>query len=63
MIAPKNYTPRLHVEKAREKQGHHAGLVGMEMPGQTQSHVEQRDNFAIVCISGHKWRESNGRKK
>ena len=43
MIAPKNYALRSHVEKAREKRGHHAGLVAMEMRGQAQSHLEQRE--------------------
>ena len=43
MITPKNYAPRSYVEKAHEKRGHHAGLVGMEMRGQAQSHLEQRE--------------------
>lgn len=51
MITPKNYAPRSYVEKAHEKRGHHAGLVGMEMRGQAQSHLEQREVLTLAKIT------------
>ena len=51
VIAPKSYAPRSHIERAREKRGHHAGHVDTEMRGQTQSHLEQREVLKLEKIT------------